>query len=53
MISAERNADSAERRTTKCSIRYKRYANADNESRADESEQSLHFSIEINISDHR
>jgi hypothetical protein len=53
MISAKRNADSAERKTTKCSIRCKRYADADNESRANESKESLHFSIEIDISDHR
>jgi hypothetical protein len=53
MISAERNADFAEQRTTRYSTRYTRYVDADSDSRADESEQSLRLSSETHTSDHQ
>jgi hypothetical protein len=48
---SKRDADFAERKMTKCSIRCIHYADADNETRANEFERSLHLSSERRTSD--
>ncbi len=52
-MTLERIADSAELRMIRCLIHCTHYEDADSDSRADESEQSLRLSSETDTSDHQ